>query len=124
MTCRRTLHPVENQKKMILFLIFYVTKKINFGSKFSLLALSTVRFCVNCLIFINSQWSLNDECYCDQQVALSHLSKKKQKQNTLNSCIARAHRFSLVSIHPSTVWYKNTNCNLGLICLLLELDKK
>lgn len=59
--------------KIILFLIFYVTKKINFGSKFSLLALSTVRFCVKCHIFINSQWSLNDKCY--QQVALSHLSK-------------------------------------------------
>lgn len=63
--------------KIILFLIFYVpvTKKINFGSHFSLLALSTVRFCV---IFINSQWSLNDECY--QQIALSHLSKNKNKQ--------------------------------------------
>lgn len=73
-------NPSSEPDKIILFLIFYVpvTKKINFGSHFSLLALSTVRFCVNCHIFINSQWSLNDECY--QQVALSHLSKNKNKQ--------------------------------------------
>lgn len=73
-------NPSSEPDKIILFLIFYVPvmKKINFGSHFSLLALSTVRFCVKCHIFINSQWSLNDECY--QQVALSHLSKNKNKQ--------------------------------------------